>query len=105
MKKLLIAGATLAISLVPTASAAAHGSYDYHKYDKHGSKHQRYYPIKSKQYQNSYEQQAYYNKTVSYQALYYVNYKAAETAYYNKSHDSSYRDSYGQHHNARNQYY
>ncbi len=73
MKKLLVAVAVATLSVLPAASASA-ASVDISNSDQ-----QSYNAERNEENNDDYSLEAYSNKTVSYQAFYYVNYEASMT--------------------------
>jgi hypothetical protein len=98
MKKLLVTGAVAVLSVLPVASVSADtGSYGSGT-NISGSQSEGYDQNARKSSSNSSTNEAYVNKTVSYEALYYVKYDASLTAYtkntQNANNNASYQQSY-----------
>ena len=76
MKKLLVTGAAIALSILPVASVSADTGTNIS-----GSQNEGYSTDANKSSNNSSSSETYVNQTVSYEELYYVKYGATLTAY------------------------
>ncbi len=102
MKRLLVAGAALALSVLPVAgvSASTGGDTGYggSGTDIYASESEGYDVSKDQSSDNSSVHEAYVDKTVSYEALYYVKYDATLSAFVkdaqNASNNSSFQANY-----------
>ncbi len=87
IKKAIIAGSVLAASVIPSASAAAGTAGGGSNATSIKSTSAAVKADKSNS--NSSNSVAYVNKTVNYEALYYVKYSASETAYFANAQQSA----------------